>query len=174
MVLIVGGSQGARTLNVAAVDAFGEDPPFEVIHVTGPGQFDEVQSALARVGRHDRYRIEPYLDDLHNAIAAADLVVSRSGGSVFELAALGRASILVPYPFATADHQTRNARWLADAGAAVLLTDAECTGPQLRSLVGALLADRSRLDHMGKTALELAKPDAADRVADAVMAAAEA
>ncbi|MCB9012223.1 MAG: UDP-N-acetylglucosamine--N-acetylmuramyl-(pentapeptide) pyrophosphoryl-undecaprenol N-acetylglucosamine transferase [Actinobacteria bacterium] len=174
VVLIVGGSQGARTLNVAAVDAFGEDPPFEVIHVTGPGQFDEVQSALARVGRHDRYRIEPYLDDLHNAIAAADLVVSRSGGSVFELAALGRASILVPYPFATADHQTRNARWLADAGAAVLLTDAECTGPQLRSLVGALLADRSRLDHMGKTALELAKPDAADRVADAVMAAAEA
>lgn len=168
VVLVVGGSQGARTLNTAAAEAFGPEPPFHVIHVAGPSQVDDVRAALD--GRNEaRYRLEPYLDNLPEALAAADLVVSRSGGSVFELAAIGRASILVPYPYATADHQTANARWLADAGAAILLPDADCTGERLRSLVGALLADRRRLEAMAEAARAMGKPDAADRIADAVL-----
>ena len=98
-----------------------------------------------------------------SAIAAADLVVSRSGGSVFELAAIGRPAILVPYPHATADHQAKNARWLAEAGAAVVLPDDECTGEHLRALVGALLADRRRLEAMAEAARAVGRPDAADR-----------
>ena len=108
VVLVVGGSQGARTLNEAAVGAFG-DAPMEVIHVAGPGQVEETRRLLG--DREDeRYRLVGWLDNLPEAIAAADLVISRSGGSVFELAAIGRPSILVPYPHATADHQAKNAQ----------------------------------------------------------------
>lgn len=166
VVLIVGGSQGARSLNTAAVEAFGDGPPFELIHVAGPGQVDEVRRALASRDPGPRYRLEGFLDDLPSAIAAADLVVSRSGGSVFELAAIGRPSILVPYPHAAADHQAKNARWLAEAGAALVLPDAECTGERLRDLVGALLADRARLEAMGQAATAVGRPEAADLIAE--------
>jgi UDP-N-acetylglucosamine--N-acetylmuramyl-(pentapeptide) pyrophosphoryl-undecaprenol N-acetylglucosamine transferase len=170
VVLVVGGSQGARTLNVAAVEAFGDDPPFDVIHVAGPGQVDDARRMLDGHRAGDRYRLVGWLDDLPDAIAAADLVISRSGGSVFELAAIGRPAILVPYPHATADHQGKNARWLAETGAAVVLPDADCTGPQLRELVGALLADRPRLETMALAARTAGRPDAADRVAEEVLA----
>lgn len=169
VVLIVGGSQGARSLNTAAVDAFGDGPPFELIHVAGPGQVDEVRRALATRDPGPRYRLEGFLDDLPSAIAAADLVVSRSGGSVFELAAIGRPSILVPYPHAAADHQAKNARWLAEAGAALVLPDGECTGERLRDLVGALLADRARLEAMGQAATAVGRPEAADLIAEEAM-----
>jgi len=171
VVLVVGGSQGARTLNRAAVDAFGPHPPFEVIHVAGPRQLEQTRALFGDAPPGVNYRLEGFLDDLPEAIAAADLVVSRSGGSVFELAALGRPSILVPYPHATADHQTTNAQWLVDAGAAVLLADADCTGPRLRELVGALLSDRPRLEAMGEAARSVGRPEAADRIADLVLEA---
>jgi UDP-N-acetylglucosamine--N-acetylmuramyl-(pentapeptide) pyrophosphoryl-undecaprenol N-acetylglucosamine transferase len=169
VVLVVGGSQGARSINRAAVAAFGSTPPFVVIHVTGPRQLDETRALFGTDGPGPEYLLEGFLDDLPEAIAAADLVVSRSGGSVFELAALGRPSILVPYPHATADHQATNATWLVSAGAAVMLPDAECSGPRLRELVGALLSDRPRLDAMGEAAREVGKPEAADRIADLVL-----
>ena len=108
------------------------------------------------------------------AIAAADLVVSRSGGSVFELAAIGRPAILVPYPHATGDHQAKNAQWLAEAGAAIVLPDADCTGEHLREIVGALLADRQRLAGMADAARAVGRPEAADRVADEALALARA
>ena len=165
-VLVVGGSQGARTLNRAAVEAFGTAPPVEVIHVTGPGLLEETRRLLDGRDPGDGYRLIGWLDDMPDAIAAADLVVSRSGGSVFELAAIGRPAILVPYPHATADHQAKNARWLAEAGAAVVLPDADCTGERLRELVGALLADRRRLEVMGEAARAAGRPEAADRIAD--------
>jgi UDP-N-acetylglucosamine--N-acetylmuramyl-(pentapeptide) pyrophosphoryl-undecaprenol N-acetylglucosamine transferase len=169
VVLVVGGSQVARSINQAAVAAFGSTPPFVVIHVTGPRQLDETRALFGPDGPGPEYRIEGFLDDLPEAIAAADLVVSRSGGSVFELAALGRPSILVPYPHSTADHQATNATWLVSAGAAVMLPDDECSGPRLRELVGALLSDRPRLDAMGEAAREVGKPEAADRIADLVL-----
>lgn len=163
-VLIMGGSQGARQLNTAAVEAFGADPPIHIIHVAGPGQYADVDRALGDAG--PRYRLFPYLDNLPLAIAAADLVVSRAGGSVFEIAAIGRPSVLVPYPHATADHQTTNARWLAEAGAAVVLADDLCTGERLREIVGALLADEPRLASMAAAARANGRPDAADRIAE--------
>lgn len=172
VLLVVGGSQGARSINQAAADAFGDDPPFHVIHAAGPRQVEETRALLDGRDRTGRYRLEPFLTNLPDAMAAADLVVSRAGGSVFEIAAIGRPSILVPYPHATADHQTTNARWLAEAGAAVLLPDAECTGRRLRELVGALLADRRRLAAMAESARAVGRPDAAGRIADVVMEAA--
>jgi UDP-N-acetylglucosamine--N-acetylmuramyl-(pentapeptide) pyrophosphoryl-undecaprenol N-acetylglucosamine transferase len=171
-VLVVGGSQGARTLNRAAVEAFGSAPPIDVIHVAGPGLLEETRRLLDGRDHGDGYRLVGWLDDLPGAIAAADLVVSRSGGSVFELAAIGRPAILVPYPHAAADHQAKNARWLAEAGAAVVLPDAECTGEHLRGLVGALLSDRHRLDAMAEAARAVGRADAADRVAEEVLASA--
>ena len=111
-----------------------------------------------------------FLDNFHDAIAAADLVVSRSGGSVFEIAAIGRPAILVPYPYATNDHQAKNARWMADAGAAVVLPDDECDGERLRSLVGALLSDRAGLAAMADAARVVGRPESADLIADAALA----
>ncbi len=170
VVLVVGGSQGARTLNRAAAAAFGDDPPIDVIHVAGPRQLDETRRLLAGRSPGPRYRLVGYLDNLPDAIAAADLVISRSGGSVFELAAIGRPSILVPYPHATADHQAKNARWLAEAGAAIVLPDADCDGERLRGLVGALLADRRRLEGMAEAARRVGRPEAAGVVADEALA----
>ncbi|MDX6554238.1 MAG: UDP-N-acetylglucosamine--N-acetylmuramyl-(pentapeptide) pyrophosphoryl-undecaprenol [Miltoncostaeaceae bacterium] len=169
LVLVVGGSQGARTLNRAAVEAFGDHPPIHVIHATGPRQLDEVRDMLGAHDPGERYRVEGYLDNLPEAMAAADLVVSRAGGSVFELAAIGRPAILVPYPHATGDHQAKNARWLAEAGGAVVLPDADCTGAHLRDLVGALLSDRHRLAAMGDASRAAGRPDAAARVAEAAL-----
>ena len=165
-VLVAGGSQGARTLNDASVEAFGDGPPFELIHIAGPRNEAEVRAALSTRSPGPRYHLHGYVDNFHDALAAADLVVARSGGSVFEIAAVGRASVLVPYPHATADHQAKNARWLAEAGAAVVLRDEECTGPRLRDLVGALLADRPGLEAMAEAARSVGRPGAADAVAD--------
>lgn len=167
-VLVAGGSQGAQSINDAAIDAFCPSPPFQVVHVAGDRNVDDVRARIAAGGCGPRYHVHGFLDDFPSAIAAADVVISRSGGSVFELAAVGRPAILVPYPHATADHQTGNARWLSEAGAAIMITDDECTGDRLRELVGALLAEPERLSVMGKAARAAARPDAAERIADLV------
>ncbi len=168
-VLVAGGSQGARTINRAVAQAFGDGPPFELIHLAGAGQLDEVGALLANRSPGPRYHLRGYLDNFHDAVAAADLVISRAGGSVFELAAIGRAAILVPYPYATADHQTKNAQWLVDAGAAVLVPDAECTAERITALVTELLADPARRDAMAHAARTVARPDAAQVIAAAAL-----
>ncbi len=167
-VLVAGGSQGARSINDAAIGAFCPNPPFQVVHVAGDRNADEVRERVRAGGCGPRYHVHGFLDDFPQAIAAADLVISRSGGSVFELAAVGRPAILVPYPHATADHQTGNARWLSEAGAAIMITDDECTPARIREIVGALLAEPERLTVMGKAARAAARPDAAERIADLV------
>lgn len=169
VVLVAGGSQGARSLNLAATEAFGDGPPFDLIHVAGPSQVDSIREILDGMNPSPRYRLVGYLDNFAEAVAAADLVVSRSGGTVFEIAAVGRPAILVPYPYATADHQTKNAQWMASAGGAVMMSDDECTGLRLRELVGALLADRDRLQMMAESSAALGRPEAADRVAEAAL-----
>ena len=168
VLLAFGGSQGAQSINRAFAEAFaGRDLPLQIVHVCGPRNHDDLRAELeARGERFERYRLVPYTDRLAAAMAAADLVVARSGGSVAELAALGRPAVLVPYPYATADHQRKNARWMVDGGAALLVDDAELSGELLGRLAGELLADRSRLAAMAAASKALGRPDAAQRVAD--------
>jgi UDP-N-acetylglucosamine--N-acetylmuramyl-(pentapeptide) pyrophosphoryl-undecaprenol N-acetylglucosamine transferase len=99
-------------------------------------------------------------------------VLARSGGSIFEIAAAGRPAILVPYPHATAGHQTTNARWMADGGAAVVVPDAELDPVALARTVKELFDDDGRLERMASASRALARPDAAARIADEVLAAA--
>lgn len=166
--LVFGGSLGARTINEAAAAAFADDVEreFDVLHITGSRDF---QSISARVGATDRYKLIEYLPDLGDVLAACDLVVARSGGSVFELTAAGKPALLVPYPHASADHQHANARWMASAGAATVLEDAELDADRLRTEVRALLADSERLQRMSAASRSLARPDAAERIATEIL-----
>jgi UDP-N-acetylglucosamine--N-acetylmuramyl-(pentapeptide) pyrophosphoryl-undecaprenol N-acetylglucosamine transferase len=161
-VLVFGGSLGARSINLAAVEAFA-GAPFHVLHVSGKRDHAE----LAARGLPVDYDLREYLPlaDFADALAAADLVVARAGGSVFEIVAHGLPAILIPYPHAAADHQSANARWMADAGAAVVIADGELSGARLGGEVAALLADRDRLSSMAAAAASLARPDAARDVA---------
>lgn len=167
--LIFGGSLGARSINLAAIDAFA-DATFHVLHVAGSRDYPE----LSGRERSPRYDLREYLDQeaFADALAACDLVLARAGGSVFEIAAHGRPSILVPYPHAAADHQSANARWMTEAGAAVVIADDELTPARLAEEVETLLADRPRLGAMAAAAGALARPDAAREVARELLEAA--
>jgi UDP-N-acetylglucosamine--N-acetylmuramyl-(pentapeptide) pyrophosphoryl-undecaprenol N-acetylglucosamine transferase len=168
--LVFGGSLGARTLNEAALEAFGAAAPCAVLHACGARDHADLAQRLERLGAPPHYRLHAYIEPFADALAAGDLAVARSGGSVFELAAAGLPSILVPYPHATADHQTRNAEHLVAAGAAVVVPDAELDGPRLAREVGSLLADANGLRAMARAARTVARPDAAERIAREVLA----
>jgi UDP-N-acetylglucosamine--N-acetylmuramyl-(pentapeptide) pyrophosphoryl-undecaprenol N-acetylglucosamine transferase len=143
-----------------------------VLHACGRRDHDELRARLDALGSPPHYRLEPYIEPFAEAYAAADLACARAGGSVFELAAAGIPSVLVPYPHATADHQRGNAAWMAEAGAAVVIDDAELDAPRLRATVEELLGDSGRLQRMSEASLSLARPDAAKRIADEILAAA--
>jgi UDP-N-acetylglucosamine--N-acetylmuramyl-(pentapeptide) pyrophosphoryl-undecaprenol N-acetylglucosamine transferase len=164
VVLVFGGSLGARSINHAAVAAFA-DAPYRVLHAAGVRDF----ASLVAPGRH--YDLRPYIDDFGDALLASDLVVARSGGSIFEVAAHGRPAILIPYPAAAADHQTANARWMADGGAALVIPDADLTAERLRGEVDTLLGDPDRLAAMAAASAALARPDAAHDIAAELLAA---
>ena len=172
--LVFGGSQGARTINFAAVEAFAEGAgrDFHVLHIAGRRDFAEIERRLATAPGRDRYTLLEYEPNLGDALAAADLVLARSGGSIFEVIAAGRPAILAPFPFATADHQSANAEWMRSGGAAVVIPDAELTAERLGAEVAAVLDDEARLGEMAAAARRLAKPDAARRIADQVLEAA--
>lgn len=168
VVLAFGGSQGAQSINRACVEAFGgHELPFELVHVCGPRNYEQVQADLtARGERFEHYHLVPYTDRLAAAMAVASLVVARAGGSVAELAALGKPAILVPYPHATGDHQRKNAQWMEAGGAALVVADAALSGALLARLVAQLLTDRERLAAMASASAALGRPDAAQRVVD--------
>ena len=168
-VLVFGGSLGARSINEAAIEAF-RDAPYRVLHAAGRRDFE----ALVPRVPGPAYRLEPYLDRFGEALLACDLCVARAGGSIFEVAAHGRPAILVPYPHATADHQTGNAQWMEHAGAAVIVADRELTAERLRREVDALLEDPDRLSAMGRASAGLARPDAAEVIAREVVRAGSA
>jgi UDP-N-acetylglucosamine--N-acetylmuramyl-(pentapeptide) pyrophosphoryl-undecaprenol N-acetylglucosamine transferase len=165
-VLVFGGSLGSRTINRAAVEAF-TGSSFRVLHISGQRDYVELASRELPPG----YDLRAYLDeaDFADALAAADLTVARAGGSVFEVAAHGVPAILVPYPHAAGDHQSENARWMSDAGAAIVIPDGELNGARLARVVAELLADRSRLAAMASAARGLARPDAAREVASELL-----
>lgn len=166
--LIFGGSQGARSINEAAAEAFAEaeSRPFHVLHVCGSRDFEAMRE---RVGSAPRYTLIEYLPDLGDALAAADLVLARSGGSVFEMTAAGRPAVLVPYPYASANHQHENARWMADAGAARVVEDSDLTPEWLHRNLVPMLGDAALLERMAAAARAIAKPDAAERIAAEIL-----
>ncbi len=174
--LVFGGSLGARTINRACLAAHvGPDAPaakrdYQVLHVAGKRDFAELRAALRGPGS-DRYSIVEYLPGLAGALAATDLVLARSGGSVFELAAAGCAAILVPYPHATADHQTGNAAWMSDAGAAEVIDDAAIDAASVAATVARIFADPDRLAAMAAASRSLARPEAANEIAAEILAA---
>jgi UDP-N-acetylglucosamine--N-acetylmuramyl-(pentapeptide) pyrophosphoryl-undecaprenol N-acetylglucosamine transferase len=175
LLAIVGGSLGAGTLNsvgLALADAWRDRDEVAVHHVTGPRNFDECQLRLAgirRSGDRLQYTMVPYEDHLDQLYARCSLALCRSGsGSVAELTAAGVPSVLVPLPGAPSDHQMHNARTLAAHGAAVVVADADCATARLDPLLSGLLAATDQLAQMGHSALEMARPDAAERLADFV------
>jgi UDP-N-acetylglucosamine--N-acetylmuramyl-(pentapeptide) pyrophosphoryl-undecaprenol N-acetylglucosamine transferase len=172
--LVFGGSLGAWRLNDAALDAFGADAPCAVLHASGRRDHDELRRRLDALGSPRHYRLYAYIQPFADALAAADLVVARAGGSVLELAAAGLPAILVPYPHATADHQTSNARFMERAGAAVVVPDAELDGPRLAREVGALIGAPQRTAEMARAARGVARPDAGERIADELLRLASA
>ena len=170
--LVFGGSLGARSINEAALEAFGCESPCHVLHPAGRRDHPELRARLDALGSPAHYHLHPYIEPFADALAAADLAVARAGGSVFELAAAGLPALLVPYPHATADHQAKNAAWMEGAGAAVVVPDAELGPARLRRELEALLADPERLEAMARAARGVARPDAAQVVADETLAAA--
>jgi UDP-N-acetylglucosamine--N-acetylmuramyl-(pentapeptide) pyrophosphoryl-undecaprenol N-acetylglucosamine transferase len=179
--LVFGGSLGARSLNEAAIEAFagpaasaGATTSMSVLHASGRRDHEVLAARLEALGAPMHYHLYPYIEPFADALAAADLAAARAGGSIFELAATGVPAVLVPYPHATADHQSANARWMAEGGAAVLVPDAELDAARLSREVGAILSEPGRLAAMSRSARALARPDAADRIADELVALAAA
>ena len=171
LLVAFGGSLGARRINRAVSD-FVEGwngGPLIVRHVVGARGWSTGEMATA-VPAAVEYTAVAYEHDMPTLLAAADLVVCRSGAtSVAELAVLGIPSVLVPLPGAPGDHQTANARHLAGSGGAVLLADADLDGSDLDELLGELLSDTQRRDSMAVAARSVAMPDAADRVVELIL-----
>ena len=168
-VLITGGSQGSRTLNRAARESWAlfrkSGFPVRIVHQSGAAEFDALREAFAQMQVEGE--VVPFIADMPAAFAAADLVVSRSGaGAVSELAAAGKPSVLVPFPFAADDHQTRNAEAMERGGAARLVRDQEMNGEKLVSLVRELAETPETLEVMAAAARQFAHPGAARKAAD--------
>jgi UDP-N-acetylglucosamine--N-acetylmuramyl-(pentapeptide) pyrophosphoryl-undecaprenol N-acetylglucosamine transferase len=165
-ILVVGGSQGAQALNRIVPDALARlERPVRVTHQTGPAMRDETEARYRYLGLEAR--VEAFLDDMADAYARADLAICRAGAmTVSELTAMGVPALLVPYPHAIDDHQTHNARYLSDAGAAVLLPQTELTPDHLAVTLRSLIETPERLAEMARRARALAKLDATRAVAD--------
>ena len=175
--LVFGGSQGARRINTALLEAvtrWREPGRLQILHATGRRDHADVSAGweqrLASVADAPLVRCVDFIDRMDLAYAAADAVLCRAGASTLaELTVLGLPAILVPYPHATADHQTANARGLAQAGAAVVVADAELDADRLVAAVEAVLLDDARRETMARAALAFARPDAARHVAQIVL-----
>jgi UDP-N-acetylglucosamine--N-acetylmuramyl-(pentapeptide) pyrophosphoryl-undecaprenol N-acetylglucosamine transferase len=163
VVLVTGGSQGARAINRAVAGWLDAGGPGDaaLIWVTGRGTYDE----FAGYHRPPQVQVLDFLDPMGDGYAVADLVVSRAGMiTVAELCAWGLPNVLVPLPTAAADHQTHNARVLAASGASLMLQQAELTPDRLRDVVTALLSDAARRKQMGERALARGRPQAAREI----------
>ncbi len=166
-VVVTGGSQGAHRLNELCAQAAANLPPAtQVLHIAGTSDCARVaQISAGRAG----YQVLGFCDDMPAAYAIADLVIARAGASsLTEIALAGLPSILVPYPFAADDHQTRNAEVFARAGAATLIQERDLSAEQLAAQAATILLDQATRDRMRQAALALAIPDAAARVCTAI------
>jgi UDP-N-acetylglucosamine--N-acetylmuramyl-(pentapeptide) pyrophosphoryl-undecaprenol N-acetylglucosamine transferase len=171
VVLVVGGSQGARSLNDAVVAMLPElaASEMQVLWMAGNGGIGAAREAAAASAASAH--AFAFIDDMVSACSAADVIVSRAGASsTAEIAAVGRPSILVPYPFATDNHQEQNARAFEEAGAAAVLLDAECTGPALLAEIRGLMEDSMQREAMASAARGLARLGAAEQIVEELIA----
>jgi UDP-N-acetylglucosamine--N-acetylmuramyl-(pentapeptide) pyrophosphoryl-undecaprenol N-acetylglucosamine transferase len=162
VLLVAGALAGARSLNELVVESFGEVGP-SILHVSGERDY---ASLRGRVRRPD-YRLVPTTERIGAAYSAADLVLSRAGSAVWELAAAGKPAVLVPYPFATGDHQARNADYFVRAGGAVMVRELDLE--DVPDMVRSLLDDPDRLARMREAMLRVARPHAAEEVAEGLI-----
>ena len=163
VLLVAGALAGARSLNELVIETFGEVGP-ALLHISGRRDYESLRS---RVTRAD-YRLIPETERIGAAYSAADLVLARAGSSVWEVAAAGRPAVLVPYPFATGDHQAKNAEHFVRAGGAIMVRELDID--DVPDLVRSLLGDPPRLQRMGEAMLRAARPDAADEIAEELIA----
>ena len=171
-ILVAGGSRGARSINTAmqAVhEHYKGREDIKIIHATGTDEYRRVCEGLG-IPEEDVYsptsHIVPYLDNMDMAMAASDMAIFRSGAiGLAELAVRGIPSILIPYPYAAADHQTFNAKAFVDAGASTMIVDKELNGTRLLQAVDAMLADQRCRKRMAEATLQLGKPEAAIEIA---------
>lgn len=168
-ILVFGGSQGAQSINKAVRESLPLLADWKgrlsFTHQTGDAQVNETREAYAAAGFDADVR--PFFDEFHQKYAIADLIVSRAGATtVAEIKAAGRAAILVPFPFAADDHQTRNAQSMVEEGAAILIRNADLTGDKLAGTIRFLLSDVSRLEGIERNAKRIAVLDAEQRIVD--------
>ncbi len=170
VLLVFGGSRGAKHLNEAVArlwPALAVEPRLQVVHVAGKLDAATVAESMsdAIADPDNRYRLHEYIERMGDAIAAADVVVARAGAtSIAEITAIGRASVLVPYPYATDDHQTLNARAVAAAGGAIVVPDADLETDAFDTALLGLVRDRARRERMAAASAGLGRRDAAERV----------
>jgi len=170
VLLVFGGSRGARHLNTALLairSRLMAEPDLHVVHVAGAAEAAVVRTSLEASGGDGggRWRVLEYLDDMGSALAGADLVVARAGAtSIAEITALGLPAVLVPYPYATDDHQTKNARTMVAHGAAELIADKDLDDERFGDILIGILGDGARRATMSDASRELGRPDAAKRV----------
>lgn len=172
VVLCFGGSQGAARLNDAIINVMQkiiERKHFQLIHVTGKKHYDGIKGKLENKGidivRQGHIILRPYIYDMRDAYAAADLVISRAGAiSISEICVCGKPAILIPLPTAADHHQDYNARLLQRAGAGAIINDKHLTGKNLFDAIESIIFDKERLSKMSKASINLGKPDALDKI----------
>ena len=173
IVLISGGSRGARSINNAMIDVLksaAQKNSAQFLHVTGKGEFDSVTEKLSDILDAPNIKVVPYLYNMPTAMAMADLAIFRAGATgLAELTARGIPAILIPYPFAAENHQEFNARALVDAGAAKMILNKNLTAEILSATLDELLSSPEKLKSMAQASLSLGKPNAADEIADLIL-----
>lgn len=180
-ICVMGGSQGARTINDAAVDILAKlskEFDIQIIFQTGKKNFERVIEQLIKV--YPEYEsdanliVRPYFEDMVTVLKASDIAVSRSGSlSLSELSASGIASILVPYPHAAADHQRKNARYMEEQGASIYLEDDDVNAGSLYEILSELIQNPDKLSELQKNALSLAKFDASEQICEKLISIAK-
>ncbi|OGI01111.1 MAG: undecaprenyldiphospho-muramoylpentapeptide beta-N-acetylglucosaminyltransferase, partial [Candidatus Melainabacteria bacterium GWF2_32_7] len=170
-ILVIGGSQGAQTINNALLEAVQDliNQGFQIIHQTGTKNYDKYIEELTK--KHSEfinnqyYIVKPFFNNMETPLNAADLAISRAGSlSISELNLCGLPSILVPYPYAAADHQRFNAKAMEKAGASIYLEDSQCNSSKLFELINDIFNNPEKLEQMKKINKTLAKPQATENI----------
>lgn len=176
-VLVSGGSRGARTINRAMVGVlkhFAGSKTVQILHATGKGEYDDIARRIAEAGielaKYDNLKVFPYLYNMPQAMAIADLAVFRAGATgLAELTAKGIPAVLVPYPYAAENHQEFNARAIEKAGAAQVILNSELNSDILISAIEKLLANEKNLQYMAEASQSIGRPEAADTIAEIII-----